>query len=300
MAESIVFTALHGNAFAERMCQTSPTIVLGMHRSGTSLAVRLLNDLGVHMGARLSRDAEAVYFQKLNRRIYQTVGADWANIQSLTQAVQNSRFVDQQATQLAKALFTRNLLLGNKPGIAAFFGPKHWCRLDEDPLLPWGWKDPRTTLLFTIWLKVFPQARIVHLIRNGIDVAISTHRRSLKQQKKLRNHILSFDYKPVTLDFEYCFRLWESYLGYVLERKALIPENQYYELRYEDLLAEPHLQLRSLMSFLGQPVDDSSLAWVSAQINRERLDNSEYARPYADEITVLSQSPLMQLFDYSR
>ena len=54
----------------DQLRQSQPLIILGMHRSGTSLAVRLLTAVGIHMGSHLSRDAEAIFFQKLNRRIF--------------------------------------------------------------------------------------------------------------------------------------------------------------------------------------------------------------------------------------
>jgi hypothetical protein len=130
-------------------------------------------------------------------------------------------------------------------------------------------------------------------------VAISTHRRTLKQERKLRNHILALDYKPITLDFEYCFRLWEAYVTFVLEHKRLIPENRFLEIHYEDLLRDPTAQMRCLLSFIEHPVQDEELAQACRQINRERLDNSVYTRSYEAHIPKLSHSPLMHLLGYS-
>jgi hypothetical protein len=49
--------------------QAVPTIVLGVHGSGTSLATRLLMDMGLFMGLRLPANTEAACFQHLNRSI---------------------------------------------------------------------------------------------------------------------------------------------------------------------------------------------------------------------------------------
>ena len=78
-----------GEAMASRLQQTQPLIVLGMHRSGTSLIVRLLSDLGIHMGSWLSRDAESVHFQRLNRRIFAAAGSNWAQVDGLIRLMES-------------------------------------------------------------------------------------------------------------------------------------------------------------------------------------------------------------------
>lgn len=279
--------------------QMQPVILLGMHRSGTSLMARLLRDLGIHMGRWLSRDAEAVFFQRLNRRIFADVGVKWGYVDPLVQAMGSAEFVERQTNVMRRALFPDRHFLGRNVGIASFFGRDLWEAVCQDNSLLWGWKDPRTTITFPVWIRIFPRARCVHTIRNGIDVAISTHRRSRKQQRKLRNRLFPIDYSPITLDFGYCFRLWETYVSFVLDRKRLIPSDQYFELRYEDLLAEPQGQLRRLLDFLDYSVKDDVLLAACERIDQSRLDNSAYAVSYRDEIQTLASRPLMQRLGYT-
>src|SRR5699024_9625556 len=47
-----------------------PIIVVGMHRSGTSLLSRVLSDIGVFMGNDLSINHESSFFQKINIKIF--------------------------------------------------------------------------------------------------------------------------------------------------------------------------------------------------------------------------------------
>src|SRR4051795_10044845 len=56
-----------------------PVILLGMHRSGTSLIARLLDDLGLFQGAELQDDHESVYFMDVNDLLLKRVGAAWDN-----------------------------------------------------------------------------------------------------------------------------------------------------------------------------------------------------------------------------
>jgi hypothetical protein len=278
--------------------QMQPLILLGMHRSGTSLTVRLLADVGVHMGHRLSRDAEDVFFQKLNRRIYKAVGVRWGYVGPLIEAMDDPQFVERQTAQMRRGLFASKHLGAPEPRIVDFFGAPLWRVVQQGELVWWGWKDPRTTLTFPIWLRIFPRARVVHIVRNGIDVAISTHRRSHKQQRKFRNRVLRFDYCPVTLDFEYCFRLWEQHISFVQEHQLLIPDGQFLEIRYEDLLAAPVEQLRRITSFIGREVPEEHLVAACKRVDQSRLDNSRYAVPYQVEIPHLAASHLMRQLGY--
>ena len=48
----------------------SPVVVVGMHRSGTSLVSRILDQSGVMMGKDLQGDHESLFFIGLNEWIY--------------------------------------------------------------------------------------------------------------------------------------------------------------------------------------------------------------------------------------
>lgn len=292
-----------GETSMSRLRQSQPLIVLGMHRSGTSLTVRLLHDLGIHMGSWLSRDAESVHFQRLNRRIFRAAGSKWAGVGGLLRQMESPAFVAQQTAWAQRALFATPLPFLRAP-IASFFGPELWQRVASGEQPAWGWKDPRTSLTFPVWLPIFPQARWLHILRNGIDVAISIHRRSLKQQRKLRNRILPIDYSADTLDFGYSFRLWEQYVSFILAHKYEIPSGQYLEVHYEDLLADPEVHLRKIMEFAGHPIDAGAgptglLEEACRRINAGRLDNRRHAAAYRTEIASLVSSPLMQQLGYS-
>jgi hypothetical protein len=261
--------------------------------------VRLLADLGIHMGTWLSRDAESVHFQRLNRRVYRETGSKWGEVGDLVTAMQSAAFVERHAGEMRRALFQKQSFLERLPVLEDFFGEALWQQVEAGEAFPWGWKDPRTSLTFPIWLSVFGRARWLHVVRNGIDVAISLHRRSEKQRLKLRNRLLpTFDYSPATLDFAYSFRLWETYVSFILAHKDLIAPDRYLEVRYEALLAEPQVQLARVLDFMGHSVAEEALQTASRRIDRGRLDNRDYAAGYRQEIPRLADSPLMQRLAY--
>jgi hypothetical protein len=270
-----------------------------MHRSGTSLVTRLLAELGIHMGSWLSRDAEAVHFQRINRRIYAAAGSKWGEVDSLIQAMQSSSFVRQQAEVARRVLFQEKRFPGRRTEIERFFGRDLWSRIERNEAVTWGWKDPRTTLVFPIWLHLFPHARWVHVLRNGIDVAISLHRRSLIQRRKLRNRLIALDYSPSTLDLRYSFRLWEIYVSFVLEHQDLLPSHRLLVVRYEELLADPRTLLQSIARFAGHPVEEDRLLAACQQVDQDRLNNRARASAYRKEIPALVDTPQMQELGYS-
>ncbi len=68
----------------DRISETaSPLIVVGMHRSGTTLLVRLLEHCGVFMGINQSGNGEARFFQNLNREALDVLGCNWRCIDYL-------------------------------------------------------------------------------------------------------------------------------------------------------------------------------------------------------------------------
>src|SRR5262249_54549623 len=119
---------------------------------------------------------------------------------------------------------------------------------------PWGWKDPRTIFTLPIWLRLFPEAKLIYILRNGVDVASSLMVRERKLQKKgeerfksrlskrssSRSALERAGYKgsPRCLSLEGSFGLWREYLEEG-ERQLAGLKNSIHTVRYEDILAHP-------------------------------------------------------------
>jgi hypothetical protein len=251
------------------------------------------------MGGWLSRDAEAVYFQKINRKIYQSVNAHWAEPESLIQAMESPVFVQSQITRVQEELQGFGSRVGLPPSISRNFGKSTWLRLLEDPQFHWGWKDPRTALVIPIWQKVFPQARWVHIIRNGVDVAISLYQRALRQEQKQWVKLLRFDFSERTLDFDYCFDLWEVYLSSLFQALSKIEKERVIELRYENLLRNPAEELKKVLAFIDHPISDTTVQEVCSQVNQSRLDNSIAIKYHRKLIEALPPSKWIDHLGYA-
>ncbi len=54
-----------------------PIIFTGMHRSGTSMIGRMLEELGLFVGLRKDENNEALFFQEMNEWLLHQCGASW-------------------------------------------------------------------------------------------------------------------------------------------------------------------------------------------------------------------------------
>ncbi len=136
----------------------APVIIIGMHRSGTSMIAKMLEDLGLFSGVRKDRNHEAMFFQKLNDWIFRQCGTTWdhpASIQYL---------MDNRDVRAMVENYTRYTL--QTPRSIGYLGWKRYTQYRNISHLdiPWGWKDPRNTYTLPIWMDLFPGARVIHIL----------------------------------------------------------------------------------------------------------------------------------------
>jgi len=179
-----------------------PIIILGMHRSGTTMLSKILEQLGVFMGWRKEENNEAIFFLKFNDWILKQANATWDNPYNYTLAGEDFKnLMAELADKYIKSIRRLEYL-----GFKKFLKYKNLKELD----FPWGWKDPRNTFTIDIWLKVFPDAKIIHIYRNPIDVAESLRNRALKYRNNFR------------WDFKKEIKLLDSRIDFLLENKIFV------------------------------------------------------------------------------
>jgi len=106
----------------------------------------------------------------------------------------------------------------------------------------WGDKTPNYIDHLPLLAKLFPQARFVHMIRDGRDVALST-----------------IDLKGFHRHASTCAHFWGRQVGGAMREGERLGQERYLELRYEDLLDEPERELRRLCEFVDLPFHESLL-----------------------------------------
>jgi len=237
-----------------------PVIVIGMHRSGTTLLVRVLERMGVFMGHDQDPNAEARFFLRLNEQLLEFAGARWDQPEAMRCLLAD----DELCARLAEWL--EGCMHG--PKTRWFMRKTGWvCYRDvRNYPAPWGWKDPRNTLTLPLWRRLFPRAKVIHVVRHGAAVAASLQAR----ENRLRDETLkTFPAKgswrvtsTLCIDPAYGLDLWAWYLDAASAALSDVPKGLALELRREDLLSEPTATLERLAIFLGlPPADEGALGF---------------------------------------
>ena len=177
-----------------------------MHRSGTSLLSQLFNQAGIFQGVFRDHNSEAFHFLSINQQTLAKTGNDWLNP---LEPKENDWYAIS-----AKELYAIHFQVGPNPQ------KLKWLHNHK-----WGWKDPRNTFTLPMYLKLFPKAKVIHFVRNGMDVALS-----MQQRNSVDGEVLNERLNDLTFNF----KLWETYVkkgnSYTEKVKNLL------EVKYEDLL----------------------------------------------------------------
>ncbi|MGE0141840.1 MAG: sulfotransferase [Planctomycetota bacterium] len=256
----------------------APILVIGAHRSGTSAVARVLDDLGVFQGARLDDNHESLFFQRLNEWLLAQCGARWDNPTAVDRLI-----LDSRQSALAVEHLRRSV---GSPRSMAYLGRMAWMRGRRigDGACRFGFKDPRSTFTLPFWLRVFPEARIIHVHRHGVAVAQSLcvrHRRHLElsEQRFERNRPLlnwlpkraGFGDSPRLSSLAGAFDLWEEYFVRARREVAARPTISM-EFAYEDLVRDPAAHVSQLAEFCGLSVSSEAVAAAAGRITASRAD----------------------------
>lgn len=177
-------------------------LLLGMHRSGTSLATRLLNLMGAYFGpegsiGELTADNPKGFWErpevfKLNEAILAHAGCSWSDLR------------------------------GWEPSKAAHIPDKLQYNIRKfltgmDAFRPWVLKDPRLCLLLPAWMPMLEVPIAVLMYRHPMEVALSLYKRD-------------------KFAIEYSLALWEYYVVHLLNATLRMPRLY---LHHRDLIERP-------------------------------------------------------------
>ena len=260
----------------------NPVIFIGMHRSGTSMLGQLLENLGMFFGTQKDENNEALFFQDLNEWLLSQCGGRWDY-----PAPFNEYFWRNDDIVKWSDIYLRNLLAS--PRSIQFLGLRRFLSGRMNSLNgPWGWKDPRNTFTLPLWLKIFPNAKVVSIERNGVDVAQSLFAREIKVLKEapgfyqryravffLHPRRAGFAHSPRCLSLEDAFSLWQEYTTQADAVIASLPRERVLSLRYEDVLSEPVKWLTQTAAFCDIEASNAQIEATAKSIRADRAQAYE-------------------------
>ena len=136
----------------------------------------------------------------------------------------------------------------------------------------YGDKTPRYIEHIPLLSRLWPEAKFVHLVRDGRDVALS---------------YADVPFGPSTV--AKAAALWKERVVLGLEQGRSLGPKRYAEMRYERLLSRPQEETESLCSFLELDFDPAMLDY-SEQARSEVLDRAKLYNPHVTKSITKTRS----------
>lgn len=249
-------------------------LIAGMHRSGTGLVSRILQNIGVFMGNELTGNEESVFFLSLNKEVLDMIGCNWRCLDHLPTLSESSGIYKWMVG------FVRRRL---EEGLVKFHFGLSAIRLIFNQRFIWGWKDPRNSLLLPVWRELFPKSFVIHVFRDGRDVALSLLKRDLKRERGA----LKMSAQAQRQRYLGYFNLWEEYIRRIKSAEEVY--GPFYPLRFEDLLERTDSVIDDLKKAVGL---NKRKTFDSTKVSVDRKRHGRYREPefpWAEEATYPSR-----------
>lgn len=194
----------------------TPIFIVGMPRSGTTLLEQILDSHDSVHGA-----GELTY---LNDAIYQVGGLESGQL--FTECV--TELTPDQIKKIA-SIYSKNL----------------WALSPTSKFI--SDKMPANFLYIGLIHLAFPNAKIIHAMRDPIDTCFSCYAR------------LFNDTMDIAYDLETLGRYYVMYRKVMAHWQQVLPIGTILDLSYEDLVADPEGQTRRVLGYVGLPWDEQCL-----------------------------------------
>lgn len=214
-----------------------PTFMFGMERSGTTLLSMIT---GAHHQVAVPLATTGMWFlfaDRLDER-YGGLRND-ADIDRLLDDVLAHERIRLWRTPLDRTRIRDRIEPGNYGSVVAAVHSEH-ARVEGKPY--WMNMDIATLDRMHVANRWFDDARFVHIVRDGRDVALSHQ---------------TMPYGSGNI-FE-CAVAWRERVGTSLRMGDILGSDRYYRFRYEDLILDTAGTLRGLCGFLGIDYSDEML-----------------------------------------
>lgn len=197
-----------------------PVLICGMHRSGTSMITQILYYCGLHLGD---------YDKLTSDKIDDNPDGGWENPEIW-------QWGDDLLNYLGGNWARPPISLFNPNWINEIETQNHFNKMQSilEPLRsissPWGFKDPRSTILISFWKKYYPNLKVILVVRNPIESAFSL-------SKRTSNHV----------ELNSGLELWRDYYKILA---SSIDKTPYIVTHYGNYFKDPESEIKRLCKYL--------------------------------------------------
>ena len=150
----------------------------------------------------------------------------------------------------------------------------------------WGWKDPRNTFTLNLWIELFPDAKIINIIRHPLAVSNSLLIRQKKlieldkiNSYKIKNKIsillamnsFSMLSSNILKNIDDCLLLYKKYQDKSIENSNRY-KNKILEIKYEDLLLNSQENIDKIFDFLNIGINKNKMKDLVRKFDSNRID----------------------------
>jgi hypothetical protein len=122
-----------------------------------------------------------------------------------------------------------------------------------------GNKTPAFVRSIPTFHALWPEAKFVHIIRDGRDVCMSIL--NWKKAGRIVGRYATWEEDPVSTTALW----WERKVRKAREDGAALGQGLYHEVLYEDLVEDPERECKRLCEFLGVPYDDAMIRFAEGK-----------------------------------
>jgi hypothetical protein len=259
-----------------------PVIVFNKSHSGSRVLSALLSSAGIFMGAHRNESGDSLDVLDLVTALVRDYYPDYAPLWA------PDRAPDRALASLAAHAFERHL-----DGYGA------------GAMRPWGWKLCEGTFIIPALDYCFPDARYIHLIRDGRDVAFANHHGPTDDWwRKIyfdTDRIRTVQGLPLTgASYRRRSHLFNAlhWLNAVTAGRhfGMMLRDRCLEVRYEDLCMDFDRTARRVLAFAGAPLIDAALSELEPTIRATAIGKFR-SKPRHDvrEATALMKPLLLSL-----
>jgi len=176
---------------------------------------------------------------------------------------------------------------------------------------PFGWKIDPTLFTMPALLDALPSAKVIHLIRDGRDVMLSRLNARIENLDDPVNRVMtfgaadidSFEGRPLNektvmeLRNELEMQHWVTAVEYGLHGRQY--GDRYFEIKYEDICAEPTQAFEEVFDFLGVPFLNTTKEWLKSAVSKNRMDKWKDLPPEMIARPLEIGGPLLQKLGYA-